>query len=91
MQSSLHLVIHGEVQGVFFRAGAQGEARRLGISGWVKNNPDGSVELLAEGEPQKLQALLSWCKKGPAGAGVERVDEEWGVASGGLSGFVIIR
>jgi acylphosphatase len=89
VKSSLHLIIHGDVQGVFFRAGTQSEARKLGVSGWVKNNPDGSVEVMAEGDPQKLQALLVWCKKGPGGAAVERVEETWGVAAGELQGFEV--
>lgn len=71
------LVVRGRVQGVFFRASAQREAKRLGISGWVKNRADGSVELLAEGEEEDLKELIAWANKGPSAARVERVDVRW--------------
>jgi len=78
MKSRLHIRIFGDVQGVFFRAGAQDEARRIsGISGWVRNSDDGSVEVIAEGEKEKLEALLEWCGKGPEGAVVEKTEHEW--------------
>lgn len=91
MKSRLHLSIYGSVQGVFFRANAQSVASRLGILGWVKNNVDGSVEILAEGDPESLRTLAKWCKKGPSGATVENVKETWGVATGEFSGFEVIR
>jgi acylphosphatase len=66
------------VQGVFFRAGAQDEAGRIGgITGWVRNTPDGSVEVMAEGERDKLERLMDWCSHGPAGAVVEKMEHEW--------------
>jgi len=78
MRSRLHVKILGDVQGVFFRAGIQDEARSIGgITGWVRNTPDGGVEVLAEGEKGKLEALLEWCGHGPAGAVVEKAEHEW--------------
>lgn len=70
--------IRGRVQGVFFRAATQDQARALGVTGWVRNRHDGHVEVLAEGEPAQLQALKDWSLKGPRDAKVEdvRVREE---------------
>jgi acylphosphatase len=89
MAERLHVRISGDVQGVFFRAGAQDEASRLGLAGWVRNTKDGSVEAMAEGERSKLELFLEWCSHGPAGASVSRIDEEWSQASGGFDGFRI--
>ena len=55
----VHLVVRGRVQGVFFRAATQREARRLGLTGWVKNRTDGSIEMLAEGEEEAVKELWS--------------------------------
>ncbi len=77
MAVRLHLRIYGDVQGVFFRANTRTVADRLGISGWVRNLPDGSVEVLAEGKREMLEELLEWCKHGPVSATVERVEEKW--------------
>jgi acylphosphatase len=82
--------IFGIVQGVFFRAGTQDTVHRIhGITGWVRNLPDGSVECVAEGEKEKLQKLLDWCNHGPAGAEVERVEEKWEEYIGEFVGFEI--
>lgn len=82
MPKQVHLIVRGHVQGVFFRAATQHEARRLGLAGWVRNLGDGSVEILAQGESSALAELVTWSQHGPAGAWVERVDEEWGEADG---------
>jgi acylphosphatase len=74
--SRVRLGIEGTVQGVFFRASAVAEATRLGVKGWVRNRPDGSVELLAEGEHRAVEALVTWCHHGPTRARVERVKIE---------------
>ncbi|ALD21610.1 acylphosphatase [Hymenobacter sp. DG25A] len=66
--------IYGRVQGVFYRQSSQQEARRLGLTGFARNNPDGTVTIEAEGPPDALDALLAWCQKGPAAAQVERVE-----------------
>lgn len=67
-----HAIIRGRVQGVSFRACTQAEARQHGVVGWVRNLPDGSVELEAQGEAEAVAALLTWCGHGPRAA---RVDE----------------
>jgi len=87
----VHLLIEGRVQGVFFRASAQAEASRLGLTGWVRNRPDGAVEIVAEGERKKLDDLIAWCRHGPRGAEVENVRIEWKKFSGEFSAFRITR
>jgi len=72
----LHLFISGRVQGVGFRAHTQREAERLGVYGWVRNLPDGRVELVAEGEPAPVDQLVNWCRSGPDRAGVTNVRVE---------------
>jgi len=83
----LHLVVRGRVQGVYFRASTQREARRLGLTGWVKNRSDGSVEVLAEGEETSIRELYSWAQKGPSAARVDRVDTRWRSFTGEFSDF----
>jgi len=72
-----HVVIHGLVQGVFFRASTRDEAIRLGVGGWVRNLPDGSVEAVFEGEKIKVEAIIGWSHRGPTGAQVSSVDITW--------------
>lgn len=69
--------ISGLVQGVFFRASTRDLARRLGLTGWVRNLPDGSVEALFEGDSDNVKEAIRWCYKGPPGARVIDVNEEW--------------
>ena len=79
--------IHGRVQGVFFRAEARSRAESLGIAGWVRNAPDGSVEALFEGEPERVDSMVEWCRRGPSGAQVTEVEvfeEEAGQAERGF-------
>ncbi len=83
----MHLTIRGRVQGVFFRAQAIDEAQRLGLTGWVRNTHDGAVELVAEGEPQALDALRGWCRRGPPAARVEDVLESRAAATGEFRSF----
>lgn len=64
----------GRVQGVSFRASMQHQARRCGARGWVRNAPDGAVEFLVQGEPDVVQRLLDWVRRGPPGARVDGVD-----------------
>ena len=73
----LHMVIHGRVQGVGFRYFALRRARELEVRGWVRNASDGAVEVTAEGEAAALASLREALGRGPAGASVERIDEEW--------------
>ena len=75
-----HVFISGKVQGVFFRAYTQEEARRLGLRGWVRNLPDGRVEAIFEGEEKALEEMIRWCHKGSPGArvtGVEVIEEPY--------------
>lgn len=87
--SCLHAVVHGWVQGVFFRAFVRGRACGLGLAGWVRNLPEGTVEVYAEGPRASLERLLEHLGVGPRGARVERVETEWGQARGELSRFKI--
>ncbi len=73
----VHLYVAGIVQGVFFRAHTRDVANSLGLTGWVRNMRDGRVEIVAEGPKEKLENLISWCRKGPSGARVEDVETLW--------------
>jgi predicted permease/acylphosphatase len=68
-----HLLVSGKVQGVYYRASTEQKARELGLTGWVRNLPDGRVEIVAEGEPLQLKALHEWCHEGPERAVVDEV------------------
>ena len=70
---TIHLIIKGKVQGVFFRASAKEKANDLGLTGWVKNTPEGDVEIMATGEMDVLERFITWCKKGPSRAIVTEV------------------
>jgi len=85
----LHLKIYGKVQGVYFRSSAQDKAHELGLSGWVKNIPGGTVETVAEGEEEKLNEYMQWCKKGPPAARVEGTQEKWAEPTGEFKEFSI--
>lgn len=85
----LHLKIYGRVQGVYYRSSAQDKARELGLSGWAKNMTDGTVETVVEGEEKMLRDYIWWCKKGPAAARVEKIDETWEEPTGEFNGFSI--
>jgi len=74
----LTIRIYGRVQGIFFRGSAKEMADSLGISGYAKNNPDGSVLIEAEGEEAAIRKFLAWCEKGPESAEVRRVEKEEG-------------
>jgi acylphosphatase len=81
-------VVHGSVQGVGFRFSCAREAERLGVRGWVRNRPDGTVEAVAEGDPDAVDQLVAWLRHGPRFADVshvEVVEEE----PGGLSAFQV--
>ena len=75
-QVARRVVVHGSVQGVFFRDTTRRKARSRGVSGWVRNRADGSVEALFEGEPEAVEAMVAFAREGPRGADVERVDVE---------------
>jgi acylphosphatase len=71
------VIVHGFVQGVWFRQSTKDEAMRLGVAGWVRNLPDGSVEAVFEGEKKKVEEIVGWCHRGPSGAQVAKVDVSW--------------
>lgn len=87
-QKKLRLVIHGHVQGVFFRNSMRREAQKLGVSGWVKNRSDGLVEAVVHGSPAAVDAIVRWAQRGPEFAYVERVEIE--LDDGSYNGFEII-
>lgn len=87
----VHIRIYGQVQGVFFRGGAKEEADKLGLVGWARNDRDGSVEILAVGSKSNLDKFVAWCRKGPPGAQVERVQVDWSQANGNFKSFEILR
>ncbi len=86
----LHCIIRGRVQGVFFRAAAQEEAEKCGLTGWVRNRDDGSVECVAQGPQDKLEALLLWLAHGPRAAKVTQVESEWQPETERFQDFSII-
>lgn len=71
------MIIRGRVQGVFFRAEARDRAASLDLGGWVRNNPDGTVEAAFEGERERVESMVEWCRRGPALAQVEDVEVAW--------------
>jgi acylphosphatase len=83
----VHLLAAGRVQGVFYRASTEAEARRLGLAGWVRNLPDGRVEAIAEGPEAALEALVAWARKGPPAARVDDLAVTWEEPTGEFAGF----
>ncbi len=71
------VIVHGFVQGVWFRQSTKDTAERLGVRGWVRNLPDGSVEAVFEGEKKKVEEIVAWCHRGPSGAQVSSVEIAW--------------
>lgn len=90
MPQELHLFIKGRVQGVSYRANAAAMANKLGLKGWVRNLPDGRVELLAQGEEKNLKTLLTWAHQGPAAARVDHVEARWAEAARLAADFEIL-
>ena len=82
------VLVRGRVQGVFFRDSTRRMAASRGVSGWVRNRPDGAVEAVLEGDPADVEAIVSFCGRGPRGAEVETV-EQTEEQPEGLSGFEI--
>ena len=88
MTIARRVVVHGRVQGVFFRETVRRRAYRAGVSGWVRNNDDGSVEAWFEGEPDDVEVMVNFAGIGPSGAYVDRVDVDE-VAPEELRGFEV--
>jgi acylphosphatase len=83
-----HVVVHGRVQGVFFRDSCRREADTRGVAGWVTNRPDGAVEAVFEGDPDAVAALVDFCRRGPRSADVDSVEES-SEEPEGLTGFQV--
>jgi len=79
--------VSGRVQGVWFRQSTKQTAESHGVNGWVRNNPDGSVEAIFEGENNAVQAVIAWCKEGPQLARVDDVQVDWRDATGDFKDF----
>lgn len=86
MSRAVEVRVAGRVQGVFFRRYATEEASRLGVAGWVSNEPDGTVLARIEGDEEAVEAMIAWCRRGSPAADVERVNVE-DVQPGGGGGF----
>jgi acylphosphatase len=89
MNKRVVLKIYGRVQNVFFRDSARRQAKKLGLTGYVRNQEDGSVMITAEGEKEKLKKLIDWCYNGPILANVEKIDINWQKAIGQFKKFEI--
>jgi len=88
MKTAVRLTIYGKVQGVGFRFYTKKKANELNISGWVKNQADGTVYVEAEGEQQNLETFADWCQLGPEWAHVRKVDRQ-DIPVQGFDGFVV--
>ena len=82
-----HILVSGKVQGVFFRASTAQKARQQGLTGWVMNLPDGRVEAVVEGEKERVDQMVVFCKQGPRDAKVETFALVWQPYTGRFSGF----
>lgn len=83
------LKISGHVQGVFYRAYAQEEAQKLGLTGYAKNMPDGSVETLLQGSEAQINSFIEWAREGSPGAKIDKVEIEWQTPVQDLKNFEI--
>lgn len=88
-RQTLRLMIHGRVQGVWFRDSMHREAQRLGIAGWVRNRSDGTVEAVVQGDPAAVDTIVRWAQRGPEHAQVERI--EIGPHEGSYADFEVRR
>ncbi len=84
-----HVFISGRVQGVFYRASTRDKAVELGLSGWVRNLPDGRVEALFQGDEEKVKEMIAWCERGPSYSSVSNIDVEFGEVSDLMQGFEV--
>ena len=89
MLTRAHLIVKGRVQGVFFRASARRKAEELRLTGWVRNNPDGTVEAVVEGNTDMVEKFVNWCREGPPNARVAAVDVTRSGATGEFTHFII--
>jgi acylphosphatase len=85
----IEIIVRGRVQGVYYRATAEREARNHGLTGWVKNRKDGSVEMVVEGEEDAVKDFLAWAQIGPSTARVDKVETRWRSYTGEFTEFRI--
>jgi len=88
-KTRVHLYISGRVQGVFFRARTREEAKKRGLTGWVRNLYDGRVEAVLEGDAEDIQSMIGWCRQGPPHALVSDVSVEGETYQGEFSDFTV--
>ncbi len=91
MKVRAHIFVSGRVQGVFFRVETRYEAMKRNVAGWVRNTSGGRVEAIFEGEREDVEKLIEFCRKGPSGARVTKVDVQWEEYSGEFKDFKIRR
>ncbi len=84
-----HVIVSGKVQGVFFRSETRKAAGQQGVTGWVKNKSDGTVEAVFEGDENDVAKMVDWCKTGSPQAEVKNVDADWGEYTGEFSSFEV--
>jgi len=89
MKVRTHVFVSGRVQGVFFRSETEDEANRRNIAGWVRNTSDGRVEAIFEGEKEDVEKLIDFCRRGPPGARVTKVNVQWDDYTGEFRDFKI--
>jgi len=89
MTTRARVLVTGRVQGVFFRQSTREMAEGLGLCGWVRNQPDGSVEALFEGEKNLVEQAIAWCRQGPPRAAVDELTMEWLDGPAECAGFAI--
>ena len=89
LKARAHVLVSGDVQGVFFRSATEAEAESRGVKGWVRNSPDGGVEAVFEGEEEAVKAMVEFCRHGPPHANVTNVDVTWEKFKGEFSDFRI--
>ena len=91
MKVRAHIFVSGRVQGVFFRVETRYEAMKRNVAGWVRNTSGGRVEAIFEGEREDVEKLIEFCRKGPPGARVTKIDVQWGEYSREFKDFKIRR
>jgi acylphosphatase len=89
VNSRAHVIVSGQVQGVFFRQSTQEKAQIYGVTGWVRNLPDGRVEAVFEGEEEDVKALVDFCRKGPMGAVITNVEVKFERFAGEFRNFKV--
>ncbi|MGD0232171.1 MAG: acylphosphatase [Syntrophorhabdales bacterium] len=90
MMKRAKIVVRGIVQGVYYRHNTKRKADELRLRGMVRNLPDGSVEIVCEGDEREIERLIEWCRQGPRGAFVDGVDVEWYEQTGAFNDFAIV-